>query len=296
LNSYYEQIVVGSSLRAVLFAALNDFPVFFTKPEKPFEFDYFDPSIDLSSWGLHNELQLWTTPNGEKKTGQNKIALWEHVFFVLGLKGLTPFSDFCSSLRIDDNTLTGYSEYAKLRSVDFGVCHYFDDHASYNLLPSENTPKTYNVYDRFAFIRGGKHHLDLIEDKDHFCNKIWFYPSPRLDGETLIKDACVLSILSDDQIDDFDFSETLVRLTTLQKMKDLGLRGPKNGRQADGSQRYRSFKAQAINRTKFLISPPLWLETDTIKVPQIAEADLVKDLGRIAENNKRILNSIWLNT
>jgi|TARA_R110002012_G_scaffold305589_1_gene509784 hypothetical protein len=296
LNSYYEQIVVGSSLRAVLFAALNDFPVFFTKPEKPFEFDYFDPSIDLSSWGLHNELQLWTTPNGEKKTGQNKIALWEHVFFVLGLKGLTPFSDFCSSLRIDDNTLTGYSEYAKLRSVDFGVCHYFDDHASYNLLPSENTPKTYNVYDRFAFIRGGKHHLDLIEDKDHFCNKIWFYPSPRLDGETLIKDACVLSILSDDQIDDFDFSETLVRLTTLQKMKDLGLRGPKNGKQADGSQRYRSFKAQAINRTKFLISPPLWLETDTIKVPQIAEADLVKDLGRIAENNKRILNSIWLNT
>ncbi len=148
MNSYYEQIVVGSSLRAVLFAALNDFPVFFTKPEKPFEFDYFDPSIDLSSWGLHNELQLWTTPNGEKKTGQNKIALWEHVFFVLGLKGLTPFSDFCSSLRIDDNTLTGYSEYAKLRSVDFGVCHYFDDHASYNLLPSENTPKTYTVYDR----------------------------------------------------------------------------------------------------------------------------------------------------
>ena len=296
MNSYYEQIVVGSSLRAVLFAALNDFPVFFTKPEKPFEFDYFDPSIDLSSWGLHNELQLWTTPNGEKKTGQNKIALWEHVFFVLGLKGLTPFSDFCSSLRIDDNTLTGYSEYAKLKSVDFGLCHYFDDHATYNLLPSDNTPKTYNVYDRFAFIRGGKHHLDLIEDKDHFCNKIWFYPSPRLDGETLIKDACVLSILSDDQIDDFDFSETLVRLTTLQKMKDLGLRGPKNGRQADGSQRYRSFKAQAINRTKFLISSPLWIETDTIKVPQIAEADLVKDLGRIAENNKRILNSIWLNT
>ena len=296
MNSYYEQIVVGSSLRAVLFAALNDFPVFFTKPEKPFEFDYFDPSIDLSGWGLHNKPQLWTTPDGEKKTGQNKIALWEHVFFVLGLKGLTPFSDFCSSLRIDDNTLTGYSEYAKLRSVDFGVCHYFDDHATYNLLPSENTPKTYNVYDRFAFIRGGKHHLDLIEDKDHFCNKIWFYPSPRLDGETLIKDACVLSILSDDQIDDFDFSETLVRLTTLQKMKDLGLRGPKNGKQADGSQRYRSFKAQAINRTKFLISPPLWIETDTIKVPQIAEADLVKDLGRIAENNKRILNSIWLNT
>ncbi len=293
MNPYYEEIVVGSSLRALLFAADRNIPVFFTKPEKPFEFDHFDPSIDLSSWGLHNEPQLWTTPDGDKATGQNKIALWEHVFFVLGLEGLTPFSDFCSSLRIDDNTLTGFSDYAKLRSVDFGVCHYFDEHATYNLLPCENTPKTYNVYDRFAFIRGGKHHFDFIGSDDHFCNEIWFYPSPRQDGETLIKDACVLSILSDDQIDDFDFSETIVKLTTLRKMKDLGLRGPKNGKQADGSQRYRSFKIEALNRDKFLSSAPVWLEADSIKVPQISEKELLLQLPDIAEKHKRILKHLW---
>jgi len=87
-----------------------------------------------------------------------------------------------------------------------------------------------------------------------------------------------------------------VRLTTLQKMKDLGLRGPKNGKQADGSQRYRSFKAQAINRTKFLASPPVWIEGDSVVVPQITEEDLVQDLGRIAENHKRILRHLWPNT
>jgi hypothetical protein len=229
-------------------------------------------------------------------TGQNKIALWEHILFVLGLKGLAPFSNMCSSLRLDTNELTGFSDYAKLRTVEFGVCHYFDEHGTYNLLSSENKPRTHLVYDTFAFIRGGKHHFDFIGSDDHFCNEIWFYPSPRLDGETLIKDACVLSILSDDQIDDFDFSETLVRLTALQKMKDLGLRGPKNGKQADGSQRYRSFKAQALDRTKLLASPPVWLERDSIMVPQIAEADLVKDLGRIAENHKRILRHLWPST
>ena len=296
MNPYYDEIVVGSSLRAVLFAALNGFPVFFTKPEKPFEFDHFDPSIDLSSWGLHNELQLWTTPDGDKATGQNKIALWEHVFFVLGLEGLAPFSDFCSSLRIDDNTLAGFSDYAKLRSVDFGVCHYFDEHATYNLLSCENTPKTYNVYDRLAFMRGGKHHLDLIEGDDLFCNKIWFYPSLRVDGKNPFKDACVLSILSDDQIDDFDFSETMVRLTTTQKMKDLGLRGPRNGYQYDGSIRYRSFKVEAINRSKFLSTPPLWLETDTIKVPKVSEEELLSQLPEIADRNKKTLGYLWQNT
>ena len=296
MNLYYDEIVVGSSLRALLFSALNDFPVFFTVPEKPHRFEHFDTSVDLSSWGLHNKPQLWETPDGEKQTGQNKIALWEHVFFVLGLKGLTPFSSMCNSLRLDNNSLTGYSEYAKLRTIEFGVCHYFDEHGTYNLLPAENKPKTYRVYDRFAFIRGGKHKYDFIERDDHLCKEIWFYPSPRLDGETLIKDACVLSILSDDQIDDFDFSETLVRLTAIQKMKEIGLRGPKNGHQADGSQRYRSFKAQALDRSKFLVSSPVWLEKNTIKVPKISEEDLVKDLGRIADNHKRILNYLWPNT
>ena len=108
MNPHYDEIVVGSSLRALLFAALNDFPVFFTTPEKPIEFDHFDSSVDLSSWRLHNEPQVWTTPDGETQTGQNKIALWEHLFFVLGLKGLTPFSSVCNSLRLDTNELTGY--------------------------------------------------------------------------------------------------------------------------------------------------------------------------------------------
>ena len=296
MNPRYDEIVVGSSLRALLFAADRSIPVFFTEPEKPHRFDHFSIDVDLSSWGLHNDSQLWVTPDGEMTTGQNKIALWEHVLFVLGLKGLTPFSSVCNSLRLDTNELTGFSEYAKLRTVEFGVCHYFDEHGTYNLLSSEDKPRTHLVYDTFAFVRGGKHHLDFIQSDDDFCNEIWFYPTPRVDGKTAVKDACVLSILSDDQIDDFDFSETIVRLTALQKMKDLGLRGPKNGYQQDGSQRYRSFKAQALDRAKFLASPPVWLETNTIKVPKITEEDLVEDLGRIAEKHKRILGYLWQNT
>ena len=292
----FEEIVIGSSLRALLFAASKEIPVFFSKPERPITFEHFDLSVDLSSWKLHNESVAWTTPEGIHETGQNKIALWEHLIFVLGLKGLVPFSNLCESMRLDNNVLTGYSEYAKLRSVEFDRCYYFDEHATYNLLPFENKLKTYHVYDDFSFIRGGKHHLDLIESDDPFCNKIWFYPTPRIDGRSPVKDACVLSILSDDQIDDFDFSETIVRLTTIEKMKNLGLRGPRNGYQYDGSIRYRSFKVEALNRKKFLDSPPLWMETDTIKVPKIQEEVLVQELPTIAEKHKRILGYLWQNT
>jgi hypothetical protein len=84
----FEEIVIGSSLRALLFAASKEIPVFFSKPERPITFEHFDLSVDLSSWKLHNESVAWTTPEGIHETGQNKIALWEHLIFVLGLKGL----------------------------------------------------------------------------------------------------------------------------------------------------------------------------------------------------------------
>ena len=257
-NPYYEEIVVGSSLRALLFALEREIPIFFTEPEKPFEFELFMPSVDLSSMRLHNGPLHWRTPKDNVTTGGSKIALWEHLLFILGLKGLVPFSNLCSSLRFDDNILTGHSDYAKLRSINFGVCYYFDEHATYNLLACED--------------------------------------NPRIDGKSSIKDACAFSILSEEQIDDFDFSETMARLVVLQKMKDLGLKGPRNGYQYNGSIRYRSFKVEALNRYKFLSSPPVWLEADSIKVPQISEEELISRLPKIVEINKKIIEPLWRNT
>lgn len=296
MNPYYEEIVVGSSLRALLFASEREIPIFFTEPEKPFEFELFMPSVDLSSMRLHNGPLHWRTVKDNVITGGSKIALWEHLLFILGLKGLVPFSNLCSSLRFDDNILTGHSDYAKLRSINFGVCYYFDEHATYNLLACEDNPRIYHTYDRLAFIRGGKHHLDLIQSEELFCNKVWFYPTPRIDGKSSIKDACAFSILSEEQIDDFDFSETMARLVVLQKMKDLGLKGPRNGYQYNGSIRYRSFKVEALNRYKFLSSPPVWLEADSIKVPQISEEELISRLPKIVEINKKIIEPLWRNT
>ena len=79
-------------------------------------------------------------PDGEHK--QDKIRLRSgSMFFVLGLKGLTPFSSVCNSLRLDTNELTGYSEYAKLRTIEFGVCHYFDSTPPTTFYAPEHTKK-----------------------------------------------------------------------------------------------------------------------------------------------------------
>ena len=294
MNYYYDEIVVGSSLRAVLFAAKHQLPIYFSKADRPHQFDMFSPEQDLSCFHLVNETKVWEGHGFSETWGTRKEILWERLIFLHSLKGLVPFSDFCESIRITDNTLTGFSEYAKLHSVDFGRCFYFDPQNIYQLLPesTKSKPKTYDIYDRVAFRRGGKHEIDIIKTEHELSQKIWFYPSPRIDGRTLVKDACSVSILSEDQIDDFDFSETITRLKMIEEMRNRGMRGPQNGYQISGAPRHRSFKTEAINREKYLSSSPVWVETDQIKAPKVKEQTLLKSLPTIAKHYKRTLK--WL--
>ena len=50
----YDEIVIGSSLEALMFAFNNELPVFFTEARRPFRFDYLEPTQDLSYVRLEN--------------------------------------------------------------------------------------------------------------------------------------------------------------------------------------------------------------------------------------------------
>ncbi len=294
MNPYYDEIVVGSSLSALMYATLNGLPLFFTEQERPFQFDLFSPEIDLSGFGIVNETTTWTSPEEPENYGIKKEVLWEHLMFLHSLDGLAPLSDMASSIRVVDNTLTAFTDYAKIISIDFGLCHYFDDRRIYNLLVDTQTERIWEVRDRIAFNRGGKHRLDFIDHKSDLIDRVWFYSSFRIEGKTPVKDACAVSFIPDDLIDDFDFSETMVRLEVLAKMKGYGLRGPRNGYQYDGKIRYRSFKTESISRTKFISSPPIWTPEKSIKPNLLTEEHLLGQLSEIQEAKQHILRHLCL--
>ena len=51
------------------------------------------------------------------------------------------------------------------------------------------------------------------------------YSSDRIDGNTPVRDACAVSKLTESQLIDFDYSETMARFKVLKIMKDNGMRG-----------------------------------------------------------------------
>ena len=78
-----EEIVVGSSLAAVLYAFINELPLFYSVPYRPFRFDYFSPDVDLSSVKLDPVRRELKSFGADKIVGIAKNDLWERLLFLM---------------------------------------------------------------------------------------------------------------------------------------------------------------------------------------------------------------------
>ena len=263
----YDTIVVGSSLEAVAYAFNNDLPVFFTRPERPFRFDYLEPTLDLSCLKIESQEKSLKTFGEDKKVGTPKELLWERLLFLLSLRGNAPLSNFCTSMRWDGNLLTCSSDYNRILNISFNVCYFFGDDGCQKFVDYKKSEDNFLVYDWIAFNSGGKHDVDFMETEDSFVSKIWFYPSDRIDGNTAIKDACTISRLSEEQILSFDYSETMARFKTIFEMEKHGMKGLLASYSPNGNPKHYKFKTSTIGRQKVVAERPQWRETDRIKRP-----------------------------
>jgi len=253
----YKNIVVGSSLEAVLFAFVNKYPIFFTEPEPPLRFDYFSADLDFSFMQIPATFKQVKSFDDEKLIGIPKQQLWNIIIFFLGIDGLVPLSNFCNSMRYDGVNLMCYNDYAKIAQVSFDTCHYFHDLNTTGLVKTHETKsRTYICYDYIAFHKGGKHEIDYISTGDDFVSQIWFYSSDRICGDTGVKDACVLSRLTHEQLDDFSYSQTMSKFKALSIMYENGMNGPLRGYNSKGEPRHSKFKTSLITREKRLLARP----------------------------------------
>ena len=272
--------MIGSSLEALMFAFNNQLPVFFSEAERPFRFDFLDPSLDLSDLNLKNTERTLKTIGGEIKVGLPKEILWERLMFVLSYFGKAPVSNLCKSMRYTGDTIVFSDEYSKIAEINFNHCYYFGDKNCHKLLNEKPIgAQPYICYDWIAFNRGGKHDVDFIETEDDFVGTIWFYSSDRIDGNSPVKDACVVSYLTEEELFDFDFSETMARFKMIHEMEKRGMKGVFNGSGPNGNPKYYRFRTTHFARRSERTTTPLKGGQKNVKIPQPKEQDLLKDLS-----------------
>ena len=289
----HEEIVIGSNLAAVLYAFTHNLPIFFSRPRRPFRFDYFDADIDFSCLGTPTESRQLQLHDGAHMTvGASKNLIWERLLFILSLAGKAPLSTLCSHLRYDGEVLRCSNDYAKIAEIKFEKAHYFGDANATGIVQKEVANDRYLCYDWIAFNRGGKHEVDYIETEDDFVKQIWFYPSDRIDGNTAVKDACVISHLNAEHLDEFDYSHTMARFKLIHEMESRGMKGLYNGLSPNGIPKYYKFRTTHLHRERSPQSYNASAPSPKITIATKSEEDLIEKLSASVDNYRRILEHL----
>ena len=247
----YENIVIGSCLEAVLYAFEKRYPIFFTEPSRPPEFSYLPEGIDFGLLDVFEwPSKSLTTLNGKNNVGVPRNILWERLIYLLSLDGNNPLSGLCHNIRYDGDRVVCSNEYSKIMEFNFMNCHYFGDPNSSGFATHlELDHNKILCYDYIAFNSGGKHEIDYLHTGDDFVSEIWFYSSNRIDGNTPIKDACAVSKLKQQQLIDFDYSETMARFKVIDEMKKIGMKGNfAYDYTTAGNPKHHSFRTTSIRR------------------------------------------------
>ena len=236
----YETIVIGGGLNALLFSYYNSYPCIFCKPIIPFILDVYNEGYDFSFLGL--------------RPGTGKAIVWQRLITSLSLGALLPMGDKVASLSIQESKLKASTHNSRLGRFEFEKLIIFDD-KDIRGLPKvkEQQFGKCRVVDWFHVRSGMEHDHNLFETKDDFIQKVIFYPSERFGNQKsgrLRKDLVAISHLDEDQINDFDYSDTMAKFKITQMMKDAGIRGARNGRDTYNPKIYRYYspKIEAVER------------------------------------------------
>jgi hypothetical protein len=216
---FLDKVVIGSTIESVYYALIND--CFFVPNRK------FSPMF-------YNE----------------NIETWPKLITMTGLLSKLISFEEPEAIRVFDDQLR-IAAGNKTYKYGFNRCFVFD--ASGITLENpvrEARPKTFTVLDDFELSTMGEHRFEIspITGKSGFAKELHFYSSNRVDGAKYITDCVVESELTYEQINSFDYSDTMARFVVERHLTSVGIHGTFMEYYKSGKPKYRKPKVLHVNR------------------------------------------------
>ena len=73
MKVHYENIIIGSTLPALIYAYFNDWKIVTANDTRPYFFSRYKHGFDFSFCGLENEDRVVLSPDGEIPVGMEKL-------------------------------------------------------------------------------------------------------------------------------------------------------------------------------------------------------------------------------
>jgi len=162
---------------------------------------------------------------------QDIKSKWYEGIFDLGMRSLLPVPFDVQTIGFDGGKLKVVTRGNTKVMIHFKKLHVFDLDNCGNLGVDE-VVKDYLVHDMFDITSGSRLGREIVlKPKNEFVQLIEFVTSNRIDRNKSgdFKDIVVTSVIKYDDIKNFDYSDTIVRIFIERKFKEYNIKQP-NGR------------------------------------------------------------------
>ena len=172
-----ENIVIGSSIEAAVYAFVKDYYLIPSQAPPPI----FYEKIDFNFLG-----------------NSRKDYCWSRVIQMLALSGKLLSCEGRPSIKIQENIIKIIEDF-RVQQHSFEKCYIFDSTGvEVENEIKEAKPNTFIVYDDFELSSLGEKYkyIEPGTFQDNFAKKITYYTSSRVDGAQFVTDCVVESLLS----------------------------------------------------------------------------------------------------
>jgi len=241
---YYNKLVVGGSIEALLYSFVNEVPIIIKDPLVPFELEKVENIEDFKFLGYEGFRQVY------------KSELWDRLTFLLSMNGMVLMPNIIKNIRNENNCFTISTIDNSRIKVKYKEKIEFD-----KILNS-----SVNVYDWFDVRSGSVHsHHAISDSKNNFVKKLFFYPSRRFGQTKNRSDVVAFSKVRAEKLLDYENSESYARLKTLKMMRDYGMRGRPNGYNKNGLRLHYAIKIEHSHREIVKNYKPLYSVREILK-------------------------------
>ena len=218
-----DKLVIGNSIESIAYAFVNDAYYLPTLPTGPLFYEKISHKILNSS---------------------RTDFTWSRLHLFLALSGKLLNYQKINNIKVTENLLKVASDQGMYK-YNFNTCYIFEPTGIQldNEIKKEK-PTEYDVYDDFEISNlGGKHkYLEPKISNDNLAKQIHYYISDRVDGADYVTDCVVYSSLNKQQINDIEYSDSLVRFAVSRHLTSIGIYGNFMNMYKNGSPKYRKPK------------------------------------------------------
>ena len=216
-------VIIGHSPQALLFSYLYDIPIIINKKPSDVSFDFCEADLPLCLVGLENDKTIFKTNEGSMQFGISKAKLASDLLLPLSVSGLLLNSAIPWSIKVENGNISYFTK-ARKYSISYRYLRIFDaDNITGVNIKKDKT--FYEVYDSIYIRSSNKSDIEYIKSKDNFVKEIYIYPSNRNGTRKEDRDIMCKSILTKEQLNSFDYSDTICRMKVAAKMKENGFMG-----------------------------------------------------------------------